>query len=747
MSEISEIIDRFKSAMDAEEDNRRLALEADKFCNLEQWPDEVKSARENDPDGARPCLTIDKINQYVKQVCNDQRQNRPQIKVRPVDDYADIETAKVLNGIIRHIENNSRADIAYDRAFEQACRGGFGYWRILTEYTDPKSFDQDIVIKSIKNRFSVYLDPSHQEPDGSDIDWGFITERMRKDDYKNKYKGKDSEWQEAGLGDQKSFWYEENFARVAEYFCIEHKAEKLLLLNDGTIALEIEYLSEPGEKNYRPDVWMNGKRKEVSRDRMTNMRQVKWKKVSGARVLDERDWPGIYIPIVKMIGNEIDIEGESHLSGMVRPAMDSGRMYNYAVSSFVEMVALAPKAPWLAASGQIEGHEDEWAAANRRNLSVLPYKPVNQDGVLVPPPQRQPMPGIPAGWAQAMSAFDNDIQGNMGMYKAAIGAPSPETSGRAILAKARESDTSNFNYVDNLTRSMIHSGRILVDLIPHYYKDRKTARILGEDGSTEFANLNSAQNESYIERQSLDGKKKKYFNIGMGKYDVTITVGPAFATRRQESAEAMLQATQAYPQLMGLAGDIMFRNMDWPGAEEVYDRLKKTIPPELMGDDDDPENAQVMQLGQALQEAQGQLQAMAQEMEMMQKAKADESQIKAMEMQIKGREQDIKEMEVSLKARETAIKEQEAQIKAYDAETKRITAVSSAETKQEVQPQSINVYDKDVFGGMQESMSSMTQGVAQTNAEIAGAINSLAQAIAQPKTVVRDSDGRPIGIQ
>lgn len=653
--ETKEAIQRFKYAIEGEKKNRERALEADKFCDLEQWPEQVKKAREEE---GRPCLTIDKTNQYVKQVCNDQRQNRPSIRVRPVDDHADIETAKVYNGIIRHIESNSRADIAYDRAFEQTARGGYGYFRIITDYCDPMAFDQEILIKSIRNRFAVYLDPSHQEPEASDIEWGFVTEMMRKDEYKKLHDGSDSEWGESGLGDQKAIWYDEHSVRIAEYFYFKSNRSVILLLEDGTVLTEKAYLSEMNEKDFDRNAWkptVSGgiERKAVVKDRKTDIRSVKWEKISGQRVLEKRDWPGIWIPLIKVIGNEIDIEGEPRLSGMVRPAMDSCKMFNYSASAYVEMVALAPKAPWVAAAGQIEDNQQDWADANRKNISVLTYKPITIDGTLVDAPQRQPMPGIPAGWAQSMNMFEEHIQGNMGIYKAALGAPSNETSGKAIIAKQKEADSSNFNYVDNLTRSMTHAGRILLDLIPRIYDRAKVQRILGEDGNADMAYLNPEQKEAYVVRQGPDGKKKKSYNLSVGKYDVTITVGPAYSTRREESAQAMVQVTQAYPELMRFAGDILFRNLDWPGAEEVSERMKKLLPPALQGDDDDQ---QLKQLAQSLQQAQQQLEQMG-------LALKEQEGKQIGEYQLKNRELDIKEYDAQTKRMEIVSDEKIAEMK------------------------------------------------------------------------------------
>jgi hypothetical protein len=383
-------------------------------------------------------------------------------------------------------------------------------------------------------------------------------------------------------------------------------------------------------------------RKGVVRARDTNLKQVKWQKISGSKILDERDWPGIWIPIVKVIGNELDIEGETRLSGMVRPAMDSQRMYNYSVSAFVEMVALAPKAPYIAADGQIEDHEDEWSDANRRNISVLPYSPMDVNGALVPPPRREPMPGVPSGWAVAMQGFDNDIQGNMGMYKANLGAESNAVSGKAKMADQREGDTANFNYVDNLSRAMIHSGRILTDLIPKIYDTKRIARILGEDGESDMAQIDPSQIESYKEFRTPQGKKKSY-NLNVGKYDVTAIVGASYSTKREEAAQNMVQVTQAYPQLMQIAGDILFKNLDWPGADEVAERIKKTLPPELQDQEDDE---QINQLVQQLQQAHQQIQQMGMAMEEMKNEKGNDQAIKAKEVEIKEFDAETKRMKV-----------------------------------------------------------------------------------------------------
>ena len=367
------VLDRFKRCQEADGDNRKRASQADKFsAGLDQWEDELRKDRQDD---RRPCLTMDETNQYINQVKNDQRQNRASIKVRPVDDKADKKTAEMLQGVIRHIEDTSSADIAYDTAFEQALRGGFGYFRIATERCDEMSFEQDIKIVRIRNRFSVYLDPDHQEPDGSDCKYGFITEWISREDFKAKYPKADPVDFKAAK-DKARDWVKNDKIQIAEYFFIESETKTLVKLPDGDTLFSDEIPKE---------IDISG-----LKTRETEISKVKWQKITAMEVLEDTLWPGKHIPIIEVIGNEFDDEGERKLTGIVHAAMDAQRMHNYAVSSFVENVALAPRAPFIAAAGQVDQYKDQWEAANRKNIAVLPYTPIDNNGVPVPPPIRMP---------------------------------------------------------------------------------------------------------------------------------------------------------------------------------------------------------------------------------------------------------------------------------------------------------------------------------------------------------------------
>lgn len=574
---------RFDLAVDAESEIRKLALEDLQFRAGEQWPDDVKQTRDLD---RRPCLTINRIPQFIRQITNDQRQNRPSIKVNPVDNAADVETAKVYQGIIRHIEYNSNADVAYDTAFEGAATKGIGYFRIVTEYCSPESFDQEIYIKRIKNSFSVYLDPSYQEPDASDADWGFIFEDLTEEDYKQQFPDSKlasmEDWE--SIGDKAPGWCSEKTVRVAEYFYKTFETKKLYQLSDKSIVEESELEQALA---LGADIGLK-----VENEKTTQIPTIKWCKINAVEKLEETEWMGKWIPIIPVLGDELDVDGKRILEGIVRHAKDPQRMYNYWATSETEQIALAPKAPFIGAEGQFEGYEAQWKSANIKNYPYLQYKPKTIGGVALPPPQRNVYEPAIGAITQARMQSSEDLKATTGIYDAALGNRAQETSGIAIQRRANQSQTANFHYIDNLSRSLKHAGRILVDLIPKVYDTDRAIRIVGEDESQEVVFVNQA-----FER---NGKQVKY-NLGDGKYDVTISNGPSYATKRQEALASMLDLTKAYPQVAQAAGDLMIKNMDWPGASEIAERVKKTIPPEITQDEKTqnqqipPEAAQQMQ--------------------------------------------------------------------------------------------------------------------------------------------------------
>lgn len=624
---IEEARSRFQIAEEAEHDLRRLALEDLEFRAGDQWPQREKANREAD---GRPCLVINRIPQFIQQVTNDQRQNRPSIKVHAVDNDADIETAKIYQGLIRHIEANSNADVAYDTAFDGAVTGGFGFLRVLTGYVSPTSFDQEILIKRIRNPFSVLLDPFHQEPDGSDANWAFVFEDISRDDYNAKY-GESKLASTEGwdmLGNQAPAWMSSKGCRVTEYFYKEFEERDICLLSTGDVVLKAELAQVLQIKEAQ------GTPAQVVKERRAQIPVIRWCKMNGIEVLEKTDWPGMYIPVIPVYGQELDINGKRVLEGIVRNAKDPARMYNFWKSAETEAIALAPRSPFIVADGQIEGFEDIWATANRRNHAYLPYKPTSSNGQLIGPPQRSAIePAVQAITQAAMLAAD-DIKATTGIYDSALGGRSNETSGVAIQRRNVQAQTSNFHFIDNLTRSLKHTGRVLIDLIPKVYDTERTSRIIGEEGDHRIVTLNAP---------SEDNGKAVDYQLGVGKYDVTVDVGPSFATKRQEAAASMLEVTRAVPQLIPVAGDLIVKSMDWPGAQEIAERIKKTLDPKLV-DDPKSKNQQVPP------QIQAQMSQMSQMLEQVtSKLNQAEDELDKKRLEIESRERiEMKKLEVQL---------------------------------------------------------------------------------------------------
>ena len=644
---------RLQMALSAYSDSREDELDDLRFMagspdNQYQWPADVLATRgsiQGQTINARPCLTINKLPQHVRQVTNDQRQNRPAGKVIPVDSQADPEMAEIFEGMVRHIEYISDADVAYDTACDNQVTFGEGYIRILTEYCDENTFDQDIKIGRVRNSFSVYMDPTIQDPCGADAKWCFITEDISRDEYGRLFPDAApiTTIQAQGVGDQSlAMWFNESLIRIAEYFYIEESLQTLNMYPGGVTAFQ----GSPEAKQLE----MMGL--QPVRTRRANRKQVKWIKTNGYEILEESDWAGKHIPVVRVIGNEFEIDGRVYVSGLVRNAKDAQRMYNYWVSQEAEMLALAPKAPFIGYGGQFEGYEHQWKTANTTNW---PYLEVNPDvtdgnGSTLPLPQRAMPPMAQQGLIAAKMGAADDIKATTGQYDSSIGATSNERSGKAILARERQGDTGTYHFVDNLARAVRYVTRQIVDLIPKIYDTQRVARIIGLDGETKMVQIDPNQPMPVRKIQDQSGVVvQKIYNPSVGKYDVRVTTGPNYMTKRQESMEAMAQILQGNPNLWAVAGDLFVKNMDWPGAQEMAARLARTIDPKLLEDEDD---------SPALQAANQQIQAMGQEM----------NQLHQMLMQVN-----------------QSMEAQELRIKEYDAETKRIATVQKAMQPEQVQ--------------------------------------------------------------
>ena len=629
---------------DSDSNNRAEALDDVRFAAGDQWPVDVQNSRVLE---ARPCLTINKLDAYVRQICNQQRQQRPRIKVHGMNNESDAKVAEIITGITRHIENQSDADQAYDHAFEYCVKMGWGYWRVTTDYIKDDSFDQEIYIKRIENPFSVYFDPNSVQPDGSDAEKCLVTTVVSKAVFRKMYPDADDVqgFSSRGTGDTESEWVTKEDIRIAEYFYTEREKAMIIQLSDGTTGYSDEMPSK--------EVLAAAKITVIDK-RDTWRKKIKWCKLTAMQILEEGEWAGKYIPIVPVYGQEVRVDDKHKKFGLVRMAKDPQRMYNYWATALTETVALAPKAKWLLAEGQDEGHENEWAMANIKAMPVLRYKQTDTEGRQAPTPVRlQPEPP-PAGVMSALQGMNQDLMAVVGIFDPGQ-LPQGQQSGKALQGQQQQADMTNFHYYDNLTRSIRHTGRIILDLIPKIYDRQRVMRIIGDDGKPDMVTINE-------QGQDEQGVSKVLNDVTVGEYDVVMETGPGYNSKRQEAVDSMMGLLGADPTLMQTAGDLIFRNMDFPGAEVIADRLAASNPMAQI-DDKSPIPPQVqMQLAQSKQQIQ-QLQQQIQAEEMDKKYRATvQQQVQEAETQREKMRLDVKredtQMRTDTQAHDTVIKTQ-----------------------------------------------------------------------------------------
>lgn len=790
----------FDRAVEAESEQRSEALDMLKFVKLgEQWPSDVKSQRDLE---GRPCLVINRLPAFGKQVTNDARQNRPMIKTHPVGNKADRETADILNGLIRNIEYTSNADVAYDTALDFAVNCGIGYTMVNIDYANADSFDKDIKIERVDNPFAIYGDPDSKAADSSDWNKAFVIQKMTKDAFERKWpKAKSEGFDKATIN---SGWFEDGQIQVAEAWSRILVPSTILQLSDGSIMAEAEFLK-------LKDV-LDVQGVTVTGTRPTQMHKVEQRIISGAEVLERNDWAGRFIPIIPCYGDEVNIDGKRSFQSLFHFAKDAQRNYNYHRSMITELGALAPKTPFIGPVDAFTTEIDKWNTANNTAHSYIGY-----DGPIAP--QRQGFAGPPPGVMQEALAASDDMKTIMGLYDASLGARSNETSGRAILARQREGDVSTFNFIDNQARMIRHLGLILVDLIPKVYNVPRIVRIIKEDGTNYSVPVNqpvqviqqppepgrpnipqyqpvNAPGTPQAPQMSDDQRNEmagliKTFDLAAGKYDVTCESGPSFTTRREEAAAQMMQFVQAFPQAAPVIGDLIAKSLDWPGSDDIAKRLQSMLPPQAQ---DGAKPPQLMQAEQAIQQLQQQVQQMGAQLQQAGQQinekqtdfqlRAQEQQLKAQELQIKQFDAETKRMaeQAAMQSQQTssAIAMQEMEVKQFDAQTKRIAETNgeaapvddgtafevwkieqqqqSAErlklieiagriltTKSE--PQEMQPVAQEVeHEGMEHMMPQMPDTAAML-LQTMQTVQQLADTLARPRQIVRDANGRAIGVQ
>lgn len=641
---------RYKACVDSWSEVYRLAKEDLDFLSDRegcQWDDREFADRTK---VGRPAIQVDQLTQFCHQVVNDIRMNTPNINIIPADMEADPETAEMIEGRIKAIEYKSLADSAYDTAVDFSVKSSVGFIRVDRKYIDDESFEQELCIKRVVNPLSYYIDHNSVEPDGSDAKFAFVLEEMSLDEFKER-------WPDATPisfdkdADEKTN-SEEEYITIAEYFEVSETEEYIGLLPDGT--------------KERVDG-----RKKYSNKRNVKKRTVKHYKLAGQDILEETIFPGKYIPIVPVYGEEAWKDGKRNIYSLIRKSKGAQRMYNLWKSLETELLMKQPQAPVMAAEGQMAGYEDDWSQPDK--AMVLYYKQTDINGKDAPAPQRLQPPTIPTGIVNAARETVDDIKATLGMYNASIGQRSNETSGRAIEARKAEGDVATYHFGDNLVKSVTQVGKILVSALPEIEDSQRIVSVVDKEENFKLIGINGAM---------TDKQERPYYM--KGKFDVRVVTGAPFTTQRQEAAALYNQTIQAMPDLMPVIGDLVFKYQDAPGSQAISARLKKLVDPKLLDEkDQEAQNTQVQQMQQQMQQVLEQAQTQIQQLQAELQSKQADYQIKAAELEIKKKEAEIKAAEVAIKAQELqkpeavdvheqSIKEREMQLKEAEFQLKLI---------------------------------------------------------------------------
>ena len=577
---IREARDNFRRCEEWEGQARTLFRDDIRFANADsdngyQWPNDIRKNRDQDE---RPCLTINKTAQHNNLITNEMKLNLPGIKFCATGNGATYEASQVWNGIARYIEYRSNATSIYGRAVDTQVEAGVGYWRVITDYVDDDSFDQDVVIKQIYDPLSVYLDPDAREADKSDMRFAFIYEKVAKDKFDKdypEYKNKVGQNKIYGGSD----WISKDYVIVCEYYKVTEEWDKLLrvtLDNGEQTQIFASELDAKTRKDFlaRTDT--------VKRDVLR--KKVKWYHIAGDIVIDEKDWIGTTIPIIQIVGKETIIEGIMDRKGHTRAMKDPQRIYNYWSSTAVEYGALQTKTPWVAPAQAIEGLETYWNSANRNNASVLPYNGLDDAGNTIAAPMRIEPPVSSPVALEGMRISSDELEAVSGQYAAQMGKLGNERSASTLAERQEQSDKATYHFKHNLAVGIRYTGKILLDIVPKIYDTERVVMIMGEDGMTQEVTIDPTLRKAFMEERTNDGEiAKKALNPKVGRYEVQADVGPGYATRREESFEAFKLILSQNPGLTSIIGDLLLTAGDFPMADEAAARLRRMIPPQAMG--------------------------------------------------------------------------------------------------------------------------------------------------------------------
>ncbi len=723
---LTRIRKRARLMIDADQENRRDGLEDMKFVNVpgEQWDANMKKER-----GDRPCYEFNKLRVTLKRVINEMRSNRPAGKVRGVED-GDKKTAEIYEGLIRNIWNVSDGDTVIDYAAEYQVAAGMGAWRITTDYAGDDVFDQDIWVKPLQNPFCLYWDPAAKDEMKRDAMDCVLLDRMSKSSYETRWPNKDIVNWESTEFDDEDDWMDDDTVRIVEYWWKEPVTKELWQLETGEVI-----------DSKSPEAGLIDPAK-VKRKRTAKCHEIKMCIASGDAILERADWAGKHLPFVTVYGEHVIIDGKDRWWGLPRFAKDSQRSYNVSRTAITETIALAPQAKWWATVEQAKGHTQKWAEAHYKNFPYLLFNPdPKQPGA----PQRMGGADVPVALIQESQIASDEIKSVTGIFDASLGMQGNETSGKAINAREQQGQIATFNYPDNMAKGVRRTWEICIDLVPKIIDTERQMRILGSDGAEDYVKVNQV----IVDPKTM--KPVTVNDLSKGRYDVTITVGPGFSTKRQEASETYMNLAQAAPQVMAVAGDLIFKAMDLPYSEEIAERLKAMLPPPIQelisnGKQIPPEaQAVMMQAQQAMQMVEQQMQVVQQagmeaqkEQQMAQKNKAEVqtamANLKAQEAQFEAKV-----------AQELAkITQAQAQLQVAGANMQVKHAEEQSQAKEQAN-EDANLQERQALGEqVAQAMMMIQQQAQQFSAEAAQVLAQIQAMANQPKPKLKAMKARRV---
>ncbi len=559
---LKEATDRFTSVYEDDGENRRAQLEDTKFVYVAgaQWDSTIRTNRTQ---WKEPCLEFNQLPQFVNEVVNDARQNRPSIKVHPANGQASKEVAEIQQGLIRGIEYDSQAEAVYDNGIQGGVVGGRGWWYVDSEYESATSFNQKIVIKPILDPTMVRASMDYQQPDGSDRNFVFVVESLERPDFEKQWpKAEPSSFEDA-----ENTWKDgKDRIYVARYYRRVCSYRTLVKMSDGAMGWKDE-MPKPPDGVFQ------------IAEREAEVYKIQWFRIAGGnQILERGTWPGEIIPVVCVPGEDMLVEGKRIYQGLIRRMRDAQSMYNFGMTAQAISLALTPRAPWVAAVEGIEDYMQIYKDANVTNVGVLPYKHLDKQGNVIPPPHRTERSMADQGWITWTQQMQGMLKATAGIYENSLGQKSQEVSRVAIVAKEKQGDKATFHYLDNQNRAIALTGRIILPAIPVFYDTERIVHIIGPDDVRKMVIINQGTPDAGNPLEAI-----RLNDVSKGEYAVVVETGPGYTTARQEASTIMTDLAQNAkdPGSAAVLSYAALKNADFYGSEEVLDMLKLTLPPPI----------------------------------------------------------------------------------------------------------------------------------------------------------------------